>query len=83
MFSSQRLFYETARYLVHMNLIALVRFTLLVFALTAINGCATNPVTGKQDLVFMSESQEIALGNQASKQIMQQYRPYDDAALQS
>ncbi|MEM7465364.1 MAG: M48 family metalloprotease [Pseudomonadota bacterium] len=30
----------------------------------------------------MSESQEIALGNQASKQIMQQYRPYEDQKLQ-
>ena len=48
-----------------------------------LSGCATNPVTGKQDLVFMSESQEIALGNQANQQIMQQYRPYQDQALQN
>ncbi len=31
----------------------------------------------------MSEAQEIALGNQASQQIMQQYTPYADAALQT
>ena len=47
------------------------------------SGCATNPVTGKQDLVLMSEEDEINLGKKAHKQIMQQYRPYDDPALQS
>ena len=31
----------------------------------------------------MSEAQEIALGNQASQQIMQQYKAYEDASLQS
>lgn len=50
---------------------------------TCVAGCATNPVTGNKDLVFMSESQEVALGNQASQQIMQQYRAYDDVALQN
>jgi len=46
-------------------------------------GCATNPVTGKQDFVLMSEAQEINLGKQAHQQIMKQYRPYNDPALQS
>ena len=46
-------------------------------------GCASNPVTGKQDFVLMSEKQEINLGKQAHQQIMQQYRPYNDPALQS
>ncbi|MGR8946448.1 MAG: M48 family metalloprotease [Gammaproteobacteria bacterium] len=56
----------------------------LVFAVViSISGCATNPVTGEQDLVFMSEAQEIALGNQASQQISQQYRPYLDQDLQN
>ena len=47
------------------------------------SGCATNPVTGKQDLVLMSEEDEINLGKKAHQQIMQQYRAYDDPALQS
>ena len=46
-------------------------------------GCATNPVTGKQDLVLMSEQKEIQLGNRAHQEIMQQYRPYNDPELQS
>ncbi|MGH1537080.1 MAG: M48 family metalloprotease [Gammaproteobacteria bacterium] len=46
-------------------------------------GCASNPVTGKQDFVLMSEAQEINLGKQAHQQVMKQYRPYNDPALQS
>ena len=46
-------------------------------------GCATNPVTGKQDFVLMSEDQEIDIGRQAHQQILKQYRVYEDAALQN
>ncbi len=63
-----------------------IQYLLLCFIFTAgflFSGCATNPVTGKQDFVLMSEAQEINLGKQAHQQIMQQYRPYDDPALQS
>lgn len=48
-----------------------------------LSGCATNPVSGKQDFVLMSEAQEINLGKKAHQQIMQQYRAYDNPALQS
>ncbi|MEM7401436.1 MAG: M48 family metalloprotease [Pseudomonadota bacterium] len=61
-------------------------FLILGFLLQAsfvFSGCATNPVTGKQDFVLMSEAQEINLGKQAHQQIMKQYRPYNDPALQS
>ncbi|MBT8123265.1 MAG: M48 family metalloprotease, partial [Gammaproteobacteria bacterium] len=47
------------------------------------SGCATNPVSGKKDFVLMSEAQEINLGKQAHQQVMKQYRPYNDPALQS
>ncbi len=46
------------------------------------SGCATNPVTGKQDLVFMSEEDEISIGRSEHQKIMQIYRPYDDPKLQ-
>jgi predicted Zn-dependent protease len=42
-----------------------VRLTILlnsILALTLVQGCATNPVTGEQDFVLMSESEEISLG---------------------
>ena len=52
-----------------------------LLALT-LGACATNPVTGKQDLVLMSVAQELALGQQAHQQTLQQYRVYNDPALQ-
>ena len=55
---------------------------LLIITSAYLSGCATNPVTGKQDFVTMSEEQEISLGRNAHKQILQQYSVYDDPALQ-
>ena len=56
---------------------------LLVLILLTLQGCAVNPVTGKQDFVMMSESQELAMGRQANAQISQQMPMVDDAALQA
>ena len=46
------------------------------------NSCATNPVTGKRQVVLMSEAQEIAMGKEADPQIVAQYGLYEDKALQ-
>ena len=46
-------------------------------------GCATNPVTGKQDLALISEAKEIELGRQYHQQILKQYGVYDDPELQA
>ena len=53
----------------------------LVLAAVALGGCATNPVTGGQDFVLMSEKQEISLGKQYHKEVMKQYKVYDDPEL--
>ncbi len=45
--------------------------------------CARNPVTGKRQVVLMSEAQEIAMGQEADPQIVAQYGLYDDKALQA
>jgi predicted Zn-dependent protease len=47
-----------------------------------LQGCAVNPVTGKQDFVMMSESQELAMGSQANAQINQQMSMVESPALQ-
>jgi predicted Zn-dependent protease len=60
----------------------LLSYLLFVLALL-IGGCAVNPVTGQQDLVLMSEQEEIALGRKTNQQVLQQYSEYDDPALQS
>jgi len=60
-------------------------FIINIFLLGSLffSGCATNPVTGKQDFALMSEAQEINVGKQNHQQVMEQYRPYNDPALQS
>lgn len=46
------------------------------------SSCATNPVTGKRDVMFMSEGQEIALGKEADPQIVAEFGLYEDPTLQ-
>jgi predicted Zn-dependent protease len=45
-------------------------------------GCARNPVTGKNQLSLVSESQEIEMGKQAAQQVAQTIGYYNDPALQ-
>ena len=59
------------------NLLASIILCLFLF-----NNCARNPVTGKRQVVLMSEAQEIAMGKDADPQIVAQYGLYDDKALQ-
>ncbi len=62
------------RHLLHFGL-------LLVVLLTGMAGCATNPVTGKQDFVLMSEAEEINLGRKYNQQILKEMPPYNDPRL--
>ncbi len=50
--------------------------------LLAAAGCATNPVTGKTDLAFMSVEQEKKIGQQMHVRITQVMGVYEDARLQ-
>jgi len=59
-----------------------LKLLLLLTALLQLGACATNPVTGEQDIVFMSEQQEISLGRQTHQQVLDQYGVYDDPELQ-
>jgi len=47
------------------------------------SGCATNPVTGTPDMVFMSEAKEIRLGDSYDKKVRNQYGVYPDPKLQA
>jgi predicted Zn-dependent protease len=58
-------------------LISCMAATVLVF-----NNCARNPVTGKRQVVLMSEEQEIAMGKEADPQIVAQFGLYEDSSLQ-
>ncbi|HET7833211.1 MAG TPA: M48 family metalloprotease [Gallionella sp.] len=61
--------------------ISLNRTFLLAFTLLALAGCAQNPVSGQNDFVMMSESQEVAIGRQYDAQIKKEYRVYESKAL--
>lgn len=55
--------------------------TILVIAFLI--SCAVNPVTGKRELMLMSESDEIQLGQQSDQEVVAQYGLYDDPQLQN
>ncbi len=46
------------------------------------NSCSTNPVTGKKEVMLMSEEQELAMGQQADPQIVAQFGMYENPTLQ-
>ncbi|MBL4762630.1 MAG: M48 family metalloprotease [Gammaproteobacteria bacterium] len=58
---------------------------LFIFILTStiLQGCSTNPVTGRKDFVLITESQEIAQGKSYHQQVLKQYRIYRDQELQN
>jgi len=58
-------------------------YSLLLLIFINISGCAVNPATGGQDLVLMSEQDEIALGRNTHKEILQQYSVYENPGLQA
>ena len=53
-----------------------------ILILLLADSCAKNPVTGKRDLMLMSESQEIAMGKQSDPDIIKFFGLYDDKNLQ-
>ena len=55
----------------------------LFFVLTLlVTSCSRNPVTGKREVVLMSEGQEISMGKEADPQIVAAYGLYQDAKIQ-
>ncbi|MFN3998576.1 M48 family metalloprotease [Algoriphagus sp.] len=51
-----------------------------LFALTT--SCAVNPVSGKKQIVLMSENQEIGMGKQSDPEITAFFGVYEDPAIQ-
>jgi len=47
-----------------------------------VTSCATNPATGKREIMLVSEEQEIALGRQEDGKALAAYGEYPDPALQ-
>jgi predicted Zn-dependent protease len=53
-----------------------------LLAATLTVACATNPVTGRRELNFMSEAQEISIAQESEPQIKAEMGVYNDPALQ-
>jgi len=60
-------------------------FVALLTSLALLGGCATsvNPVSGRVDRGLMSEQEEISSGRQIHQEVLKQYTPYKNAALQT
>jgi predicted Zn-dependent protease len=54
---------------------------LIVSLLFGIYSCAVNPVTGRQELMLLSESGEIKLGSETDVQVIKEYGIYEDPKL--
>ena len=64
------------------NILTIKRHTWSLLVLVLFFGCAKNPVTGKRDLMLLSESQEVAMGQQSDPDIIRYFGLYDDKELQ-
>ena len=60
-----------------------MKYLIVIYTLFFICSCAVNPVTGKQDLVLLSESDELALGRKTNEEVLKQYTLYDNPVLQN
>ncbi len=53
-----------------------------LLATVALANCAQNPVSGQQNFVLLSESQEVAVGQREDANVRKEFGVYDNAALQ-
>ena len=65
-----------------MNYSPFRKIAFAVFTLLALASCAQNPVSGRQEFVAMSESEEIQIGRKGAAEVKQEYGTYDMPTLQ-
>lgn len=58
-------------------------FCLLLLLFLISTGCAVNPVTGQQQIMLLSELDELRLGEETDKSVVKQYGMYEDAKIQA
>lgn len=59
-----------------------MRTVSVILATLCLAGCATNPATGRRQMMIMSEQDEIQLGRQSDAEVRKQMGVYADPALQ-
>lgn len=65
----------------HMN--SRCRYHTAFLSLGLLAGCATNPATGKRQLMLVTEGQEAAMGKEADEQFHGLYGDFEDAKVQA
>ncbi|HVE72522.1 MAG TPA: M48 family metalloprotease [Thermoanaerobaculia bacterium] len=55
-----------------------MRKATLLIAIVFVAACSTNPATGKKQFNIVSESQELAIGQQSHREIIEQFGVYDE-----
>ena len=63
------------------NITVTILGSCLIGFLLWILSCATNPVTGKKELMLLSETDEIKLGQETDLQVVREYGMYEDPKL--
>ena len=63
------------------SFLLIFRLLVVVLLMSWLTTCAINPVTGKRELMLLSEADEISLGQQADQGIIQTYGLYPDKNL--
>jgi len=58
-----------------------IRIFLLFTVILVVFSCAVNPVTGKKQLMFISEKQEIEMGKQYDPQVIATFGEYQNPGL--
>ena len=56
---------------------------LVAVAIISLIGCARNPVTGRREVVLVSQNQEVAIGRENHPVILEEYGQVDDAPIQT
>ena len=64
------------------NIKFILNLSVILLALSSMfSSCARNPVTGKQEFMLLSESDEIKMGQQTDGSVVQMYGIYEDEKL--
>ena len=61
----------------------LILFAFILWVSSGLTGCARNPVTGKRQVVLVSENQEIAMGRESDPQVREEYGVAENPPLQN
>lgn len=64
-----------------MRVEVIIRGMLLMIAALMVTSCAVNPVTGKSQIMLMSEAQEVQMGLQYDPQVISTFGEYNNPAM--